>query len=85
MRQEEGIRRLRVTARTVVMIGTGLIALCAAVSLVSVILSAEMRGADPFLSTFFLVGLYLTALGGLLWAGVWIAEGLVRGPDVPQQ
>ncbi len=81
MVHEEGFRRLKVIVRTVTTVGLGLMALTAALNLLSMFLSGFTRG--PMFGIFFLLGLYLFALGGFLWAVVWVAEGFVRGPKAP--
>jgi hypothetical protein len=79
MVHEEGFRRLKIIVRTVTTVGLGLMGLSAALNLLSMFLSGVTRGTSP-LGIFFLLGLYLFALGGFLWAAVWVAEGFVRGP-----
>jgi hypothetical protein len=74
MVHEEGFRRLKIIIRTITTIGLGLVAL-----------SMFLTGANPMSGIFFLPGLYLFALGGFLWAVMWVAEGFVRGPKAPSQ
>jgi hypothetical protein len=81
MVHEEGFRRLKIIVRTITTVGLGLMTLSAALSL----LSKFLTGANPMSGIFFLPGLYLFALGGFLWAVMWVAEGFVRGPKAPSQ
>jgi hypothetical protein len=79
MVHEEGFRRLKIIVRTITTVGLGLMTLSAALK------TGFTRGANPMLGIFFLLGLYLFALGGFLWAAAWVAEGFVRGPKAPSR
>jgi hypothetical protein len=75
MAKKEGVRRIVMTGKLIVLIGITL-------GVLSVVMMFGLR--DIFLNPGVLFGisiaLRVAALGGLVWAAGWIAEGFTR-PD----
>jgi hypothetical protein len=74
MAKKEGVRRIVMTGKLIVLIGITL----------GVLSAVMMFGLREVLDMFVLYGMSIAvrvaALGGLVWAAGWIAEGFIR-PD----
>lgn len=82
MLREEGFRRLNFIVRVVLMIGVTSIAFWLLMSVLSMFVTDFAHAASSY-AWFFLFGLCVSAIGGILWVIVWVAEGFVRGPNTP--
>jgi hypothetical protein len=85
MAYEEGFRRVNFVARLVLFVGVAMLAVAIIGAAAASVLSMHLYAMAPLLFLLGLIGFYLSALGGILWACLWIVEGFVREPKVPQR
>lgn len=84
MLREEGFRRLNFIVRVVLMIGVTSIAFWLLMSVLSMFVTHFAHAASSY-AVVFLFGLCFSAIGGISWVIVWVAEGFSRGPNAPWQ
>jgi hypothetical protein len=82
MPYDEGLRRLRLIVRIVLLIGLSLITAGGSVSLVAMALSVPLP-AFPLLLV--LIGIYVSLVGGVWRIVLWVVEGFLLGPKIPQR
>jgi hypothetical protein len=82
MPYDEGLRRLRLIVHIVLLIGLSLITAGASVSLVAMILSVQPPGFPLLLV---LIGIYVSVVGGVMRIVLWVVEGFLLGPKIPQR
>jgi len=85
MAYEEGFRRVKFVAQLVLFAGVVMVALAIGCAAAISVLSIHVYAMAPVLLLLGLIGFYLSALGGILWACLWIVEGFVRESKVPQR
>jgi hypothetical protein len=78
MAYEEGFRRIKFVARTVLLVGAVLVALALAGAIVANLMQPHLYAVIPIMLLCGMIGFYVAALGGVFWAGAWVVEGFVR-------
>lgn len=73
MAKQEGVRRIVIIGKLIVLIGITL-------STLSVVMVFGFRDMFPYLIALAPIGLEVAAFGALVWAAGWIAQGFTR-PD----
>jgi len=85
MAYEEGLRRVKFVAQLVLFVGVVMVALAIGSAAAVSVLSIHVYAMVPVLLLLGLIGFYLSVLGGILWACLWIVEGFVHESKVPQR
>jgi hypothetical protein len=80
MAYREGLRRIRLIAKVLMLAGCSLLLVAVALSLRATL--PNVRDPGPFLVICGAIGLYASVLGGIIALGAWIFEGFAR-PSTP--
>ena len=80
MAHEEGLRRIRLTAKVLMLTGCTLLLISAAVYVRLILL--DIHSVAPLFLMSGALGLYSSVLGGIIFVGAWILEGFAR-PSAP--